>query len=151
MSDLNEPFAFVVVDENGAPDFVAPTWDMAQDHINDAVMQGDIEGAAKWKVIPSFAAPLPEAGSAAPSGEVERDASPDWRAIAEGHAMQCSEYQQDAYRFRWLVQNPSWTMRWRFNTKKKIEQWQMVDDGEPWGQWGNAGDVLDVAITATKE
>lgn len=66
---------------------------------------------------------------------------------APAAAVQPSEQEKkDAARFRWSIANPSWSMRWRL--KKGAEQWQMVDDGEPWGQWGPARKVLDAAIAA---
>lgn len=54
----------------------------------------------------------------------------------------------DAARINWMIANPSWSIRWRIHTKKQIEQWQMVDNGESWGQWGNYRNVLDAAIQA---
>ena len=48
------PFAFVIVDEKGNPEFVTPDHQSAQEHINDACAQGDIDGAGKWKSIPVF-------------------------------------------------------------------------------------------------
>jgi hypothetical protein len=57
---------------------------------------------------------------------------------------------EDAARIDWLIANPSWSIRWRIHTKKQIEQWQMVDDGESWGQWGNYRAVIDAAIATTK-
>jgi hypothetical protein len=53
-----------------------------------------------------------------------------------------------ARREAWLIANHRWSVRWRIHTKKQIEQWQMVDDGEPWGQWGDYRKVLDAAIAA---
>jgi hypothetical protein len=53
-----------------------------------------------------------------------------------------------ARREAWLMRHPRWSVRWRIHTKKQIEQWQMVDDGEPWGQWGDYRKVLDAVIAA---
>lgn len=53
-----------------------------------------------------------------------------------------------AQREAWLIENHRWSVRWRIHTKKQIEQWQMVDDGEPWGQWGEYRKVVDAAIEA---
>ena len=55
---------------------------------------------------------------------------------------------KDAALFRWLGENPSWSVRWRIHTKKQIQQWQMVDDGEPWGQWGEHREVISAACKA---
>ncbi len=52
----------------------------------------------------------------------------------------------DQQRVDFLIANPSWSMRWRIHTKKQVEQWQMRDDGEAWGQWGDFRAVLDAAI-----
>lgn len=49
-----KPFAFVIVNENGAPEFVTSTHDEAQVHINDAIQEHDIDGAGKWRSIPAF-------------------------------------------------------------------------------------------------
>jgi hypothetical protein len=51
-----------------------------------------------------------------------------------------------AKREAWRIANPRWSMRWRI--KKGVEQWQMVDDGEPWGQWGDYRKVIDAARAA---
>jgi len=53
---------------------------------------------------------------------------------------------RDAARLDWLIANPHWSVRWRFNAKKKAEQWQMVDDGDSWGQWGGYRAVIDAAM-----
>lgn len=49
MSDLKELSAFVVFDEDGVPQFCAPTASMCHDHINDAI-SADIDDASKWIV-----------------------------------------------------------------------------------------------------
>lgn len=49
-----EPFAFVIVDKNGNPEFVTSTHDEAQAHINDAISEHNIHGAGKWRSIPAY-------------------------------------------------------------------------------------------------
>lgn len=34
--------------------------------------------------------------------------------------------------------------------RNAIQQWQMVDDGESWGQWGEYRNVLDAARNASQ-
>jgi hypothetical protein len=48
------PFAFVIVDKNGNPEFVTSTHDEAQAHINDAISEHHIHGAGKWRSIPAY-------------------------------------------------------------------------------------------------
>lgn len=55
---------------------------------------------------------------------------------------------QDATLFRWLGENPSWSVRWRIHQKTGARQWRMIDDGEPWGQWGERSDVISAACKA---
>jgi hypothetical protein len=64
-------------------------------------------------------------------------------------AAQAAPAGADTDRINWLIANHRWSVRWRIHTKKQIEQWQMVDDGEPWGQWGEYRQVLDAAIAAS--
>jgi hypothetical protein len=53
---------------------------------------------------------------------------------------------RDAALLRWLMANPTWGMRWRLKAGK--EQWQMVNDGESSGKWGDFREVLQAAATA---
>lgn len=53
VADERKPFAFVIVDKDRNPQFVAPDWNSAQEHINDAC-EMSIENAGKWKAIPAF-------------------------------------------------------------------------------------------------
>jgi len=50
----------------------------------------------------------------------------------------------DTRRIEFQRKNPTWSMRWRL--KDNRDQWQMLDDGEPWGKWGEYRQVLDAAI-----
>lgn len=50
----------------------------------------------------------------------------------------------DAFRYKWLMNNPHWGIRWRL--KNGNEQWQMVDEGDSWGQWGPHRQVIDAII-----
>lgn len=50
---------------------------------------------------------------------------------------------RDAALLRWLMANPTWGMRWRMKSGK--EQWQMVNDGESSGKWGDFREVLQAA------
>lgn len=56
----------------------------------------------------------------------------------------------DQKRIDWLIKNHRWSIRWRIHPKKKAEQWQMLDDGEPWGQWGEYRAILDAAMRAAQ-
>lgn len=49
-----KPFSYVVVDEHGNPEFVAANRNNAQEHINDAISEHDIEGAVKWKAVAAY-------------------------------------------------------------------------------------------------
>jgi len=52
-----EPVAWIVFDEYGIPVHSTVHPKMAQDHINDALQEHDIQEAAKWVVRPVYAAP----------------------------------------------------------------------------------------------
>lgn len=53
---------------------------------------------------------------------------------------------RDAALLRWLMASPTWGMRWRMKAGK--EQWQMVNDGESSGKWGDFREVLQAAAAA---
>lgn len=55
----------------------------------------------------------------------------------------------DAKRYRFLISNHQLSTRWR--VKKGIQQWQLVEDGEPFGRWHNSHRAcLDEAIKLKK-
>lgn len=45
---------YVVLDENGFPDFCSAFKDTCHEHINDAINDFDVEGAPLWKVRPAY-------------------------------------------------------------------------------------------------
>lgn len=63
----DKPDFFVVVEETGAPEFIALWPEFCHEHINRAISEFDIEGAAKWKVVPLYTRPQPDL-----TAEVER-------------------------------------------------------------------------------
>jgi len=82
------------------------------------------------------------AGSARQGG-ITNNSSANLAANTAGAAA-TSEDALDAGMFRWLEQNRTWRTRYRIKGGKPIE-WQMLDDGEPWGQWGELRNVIDAA------
>jgi hypothetical protein len=56
MSDDLKPVAWLVLDDDGQPEFATGWKESAHEHINDAINEHDIEGAEKWVVRPVIAA-----------------------------------------------------------------------------------------------
>lgn len=85
------------------------------------------------------------AGSAFESAETRIGSGFDGGAeLSDGAA---GTVEKDAARREaWLIENHTWSVRWRLKNGK--EQWQMVDDGESWGQWGDYRKVVNAAIEA---
>jgi hypothetical protein len=71
-------------------------------------------------------------------------------AATTAGAATTSEDARDAEMFRWLEQNRTWRPRYRIKGGNPIE-WQMLDDGEPWGQWGDLRKVIESAMRATQQ
>jgi hypothetical protein len=57
-AEPQQPVAWLVLDEQGYPEFAAGWREAAHEHINDAINEHDIEGAKKWTVRPVFASPI---------------------------------------------------------------------------------------------
>lgn len=55
---------------------------------------------------------------------------------------------KDAAILRWRIANRKWTARYRLKRGTDTAEWQMLDDGEPWGQWGDFRAVHIAAIAA---
>lgn len=72
-----EPVAWLVFDEYGLPSHATIEKSMAHEHITDALQEHGITEAAKWKVKPVYAAPIPQQ-VAEPALSV-----PDWKSQLE--------------------------------------------------------------------
>lgn len=55
----------------------------------------------------------------------------------------------DSQLLEFLRANPEWSYRWRIKNGK--EQWQMVDDGEPSGKWGEFREVIAIAANQAQK
>jgi hypothetical protein len=56
----SEPVAWIVFDENGLPHHVAGWRESAQEHINDAINEFDLEEARQWVARPVYLAATPQ-------------------------------------------------------------------------------------------
>jgi hypothetical protein len=43
--------------------------------------------------------------------------------------------QADAERYRWLRDNPRWSVAYRIKPRTNSTEWRMRDEGEWWGEW----------------
>jgi hypothetical protein len=54
---------WVVLDEDGAPEYAALWPEACHEHINEAIAEGDVEGAEKWVVREYAQCPTQRRGS----------------------------------------------------------------------------------------
>lgn len=74
-----------------------------------------------------------------------------------GLQMEFLELLRDAERYRWLRDNPLWSVGYRIKPRSGMKEWRMLDEGDYWGSWWPTHEqavdhamALDQAIAASR-